>query len=104
MAKDRELRDRLTRILQNAYCKDGGVCKVHQIFQPQKAINVILSVIEQEREKVWAELVKEIERHEEKGGFKELLFFCVNRNWWNQFRNGGATNVSQQAALHSDQH
>lgn len=56
--KREEAREKLTIIMSQCYSKDGSACKLHTVFQPQKAINIILSLPELEaffKEKLKAE-------------------------------------------------
>lgn len=46
----RDFREKLTMIMSDCYCyaQEGSACPTHPVFQPQKAINEILSLIKEE--------------------------------------------------------
>jgi hypothetical protein len=39
-------REKLTAIMSDCYSQEGSACPIHPIFQPQKAINEIISYLE----------------------------------------------------------
>lgn len=78
------LREKMTLIMSQCYTRGGSACKLHPVFQPQKATAVILQTFTEEvipliekqaRKELIEEIVNKAHKHTEDFGGQKIIGF-----------------------------